>query len=74
MNFFLKQNGAPAIKYDDFIVSAILKGKIRPKGDAVRQAPPILPEMLLRVFAEITLNPWTYSMAGRHAVLLQGQT
>lgn len=56
LNFFLRQNGADAIRYDDFIIDATLKGIRREKGDTPRQAAPMLPGMLLRVFALLTLN------------------
>ena len=53
---FLKQNGQAGIAYDDYRVSSTLKGIRRDKGDAPRQAPPLLPSMLIKIFAGLTEN------------------
>ena len=56
LNFFLKQNGEPPIDYGDYFVAATLKGIRRVKGDAPKRAPPLLPNMLLRIFQGLTNN------------------
>lgn len=50
LNYFLRQNGSPVIDYKDFIIQTTLKGIKRDKGDMPRQAEPILPSMLRRMF------------------------
>ena len=67
LNFFLKQHGAVPIEYKDFVVGATLKGIRRVKGDAPRQAPPLLPWHLLRIFEGLTLS--VGHVAWRAAVL-----
>ena len=55
------------IAYDDYKVSATIKGIRRDKGDAPRQAPPMLPAMLLKIFEGLTENEG--HVAWRAAVL-----
>lgn len=68
LNFYLKQNGSPTIAYSDYYVAATLKGIKRAKGDAPKRAPPLLPGMLYKIFAGLTLN--SGHTAWRAAVLL----
>ena len=56
LNNFLKQHGEGGIVYGDYLVAATIKGIRRDKGDAPRQAPPMLPAMLVRIFGELTGN------------------
>ena len=56
LNHFLKLSGVQGINYGDYKVQATLKGIRRQKVDTPRQAPPLLPTMLLRMFAFLTLN------------------
>lgn len=56
LNYFLRKSGLKGIEYGDFVIAATLKGIRREKGDAPRRAPPILPYMLLRIFAGLTGN------------------
>ena len=67
LNHFLKLSGVEGISYGDYIVQATLKGICRQKGDTPRQAPPLLPVMLLCMFAFLTLN--TGHVAWRAAML-----
>ena len=67
LNYFLRKSGLKGIQYDDYVVSATLKGIRREKGDAPRRAPPILPYMLLRMFGGLTGNQG--HVAWRAAVL-----
>ena len=56
LNNFLKQHGSPKINYDDYVIASTLRGIRRQKGDASRQAAPLLPYMLLKIFALLTQN------------------
>ena len=75
LNFFLRQHGAGEINYNDYIVKSTLKGIRRQKGDIVRQASPLLPSMLLCIFALLTLNPghvaWRAAMLCSFRALLR---
>ena len=57
LNNFLRQNGSPAIDYTNFEVASTLKGIKRERGVAPRQALPILPSMLIRMFSHLSNNP-----------------
>ena len=57
LNFFLKQNEAPTIRYTDFIVASTLKGIRRDRGCPPKQATPLLPGMLMNMFAFLSTNP-----------------
>ena len=56
LNNFLRQHGESGIMYGDYVVAATIKGIRRDKGDAPRRAPPLLPEMLVKIFAGLTRN------------------
>ena len=64
---FLRRSGFGGIAYDDFIIKATLRGIRRVKGDAPRQAHPLLPGMLLKIFRVMTGRPG--HVAWRAAVL-----
>ena len=51
LNFYFKSHDLPTIDYDNFVLSATLKGIRRVKGDNVKQAFPLLPHQLLKMFA-----------------------
>lgn len=67
LSFFLKQNSQPSIKYDEYVIAATLKGIRREKGDEPRRAAPLLPSMLIKIFAGLTHN--TGHVSWRAAVL-----
>ena len=57
LNVFLKEYGETPLDYKNYILASTLKGIRRAKGDAPRQALPILPGMIIRIFSLLTLNP-----------------
>ena len=67
LNFFLKQEGATPIDYTQFDLATTLKGIKREKGVPPRQATPLLPDMLRRIFS--LLSPTLGHTAWRAAVL-----
>lgn len=56
LNNFLRQNGSPPIAYTDFEISSTLRGIRRERSFAPRQAIPLLPGMLIRIFSFLTSN------------------
>lgn len=57
LNYFLKQEGSTPIDYTQFDLATTLKGIKREKGVPPRQATPLLPDMLLRIFARLSATP-----------------
>lgn len=56
LNYFLKRNGVPSIDYSAFVINTTLKGIRRALGDTPKQAIPILPGMLRKMFSFLTLK------------------
>ena len=56
LNNFLKQNGATPIAYLDYEVASTLRGIRRDLGSAPKRASPLLPDMLVRMFAFLSSN------------------
>ncbi len=61
LNYYLRLNNSPSINYKEFVLHSTLTGIRRVKGDAPRQAVPILPAMLRRMFSHL------YDTAGHTA-------
>lgn len=68
LNYFLKLEGSPKIDYDDFEIQSAMRGAKRKLGVATKQALPILPKQLLKIFDNLNLSPG--HTAFRAAVLL----
>ena len=56
LNNFLKQNGATPIAYLDYEVASTLRGIRRDRASAPKQAYPLLPDMLARMFTFLSVN------------------
>ena len=67
LNFFQRLHDEPSIDYKTFVLTATSKGIRRAKGDAPRQARPLLPDMLRKIFSLLTNNPGHVSW---HAAVL----
>jgi len=67
LNFFLKSEGATPIDYRNFGVSSTLRGIKRERGCAPRQATPLLPRELMKIFG--LLHPSLGHNCWRAAVL-----
>lgn len=67
LNHFLRQNGATPIPYTDYEIATTLRGIRRERACPPRQALPILPDMLVRMFALLSSNQG--HVAWRAAVL-----
>ena len=57
LNNFLRQRGQPAIVYSDYELASTLRGIRRSRGAAPKQAVPLLPGALLRMFSFLTSSP-----------------
>ena len=57
LNLFLWQHGEPSLDYNNFVLTTTLKGIRRAKGDTLRLAWPLLPDMLYKIFSLFTNNP-----------------
>ena len=67
LNNFLRQQGATPIDYGDFEIASTLRGIRRDRACPPKQALPMLPGMLLRVFELLSTNPG--HVAWRAAIL-----
>ena len=56
LSFFLKSNGTDQIDYSSFVIKSPLKGIRWKLGDSRKQAMPLLPDMLIKIFSFLTLN------------------
>lgn len=57
LNNFLKQHGATPISYVDYEIASTLRGIRRDRATAPKQALPLLPGMLIRMFSSLSSNP-----------------